>query len=54
MDHLHQEGTRVYFHCLTRLRNDHLCKALTDLAQQEQQHYGYEWGDAGRYGTRLN
>lgn len=40
MDYLHQQGTQVYFHCLTRLRNAHLTAALAELAEQDQQRYG--------------
>lgn len=52
MDYLHQQGTQVYFHCLTRLRNTHLTAALAELAEQDQQRYGYPFSYSASSGTK--
>jgi hypothetical protein len=41
MNYLHTEGTEVYMHCLTKLRNKKICDNLSELCSVDQQRYGY-------------
>lgn len=54
MEHLHGEGTEVYLHCLTKLRDRRNCDNLRELCGQDQLKYGYCLPYAARSSTAPN